>query len=167
MPCNWGLWYVSTQLWHFYPVLFLFLKCSCLIVALLIFWLVVKWCHCSLEPWLFVPDFVSQLWRKIRFFSKAARQNQNRKPGFEANVIVYLWHMSRGSFWKIVKDFGGASLTLFPGFTPHLHCVKPRNMACLIFCLHLCSHSCFSSHFLGMVIYFQTAVVRQPCKQSG
>ena len=33
----------------------------------------------SLEPRLSVPDFVSQLWRKVRFFSKAARQNQERK----------------------------------------------------------------------------------------
>ena len=29
----------------------------------------------SLEPRLSVPDFVSQLWRKIGFFSKAMRQN--------------------------------------------------------------------------------------------
>ena len=36
---------------------------------------------CSLKPRLFVPDFVSQLWRKIGglFFSKAARQNPERK----------------------------------------------------------------------------------------
>ena len=29
----------------------------------------------SVEPRLSVPDFVSQLWRKIGFFSKAMRQN--------------------------------------------------------------------------------------------
>ena len=56
----------------------------------------------SLEPRLSVPDFVSQLWRKI--FSKAARQNflqscetkfspklrdkiRNEKPGFEATFL--------------------------------------------------------------------------------
>ena len=34
--------------------------------------------HASLEPRLSVPDFVSQLWRKI-VFSKAARQNPERR----------------------------------------------------------------------------------------
>ena len=34
---------------------------------------------CSLEPRFSVPDFVSQLWRKIGGFSKAARQNPEQK----------------------------------------------------------------------------------------
>ena len=29
----------------------------------------------SLKPWISIPDFVSQLWSKIRFFYAAVRQN--------------------------------------------------------------------------------------------
>ena len=39
-------------------------------------WWLLPWPY-SLEPRLFVPDFVSQLWRKID-------KIRNRKPGFEA-----------------------------------------------------------------------------------
>ena len=39
----------------------------------------------SLKPRLSVPDFVSQLWRKIDFSPKLQDKIQNGKPGFEAN----------------------------------------------------------------------------------
>ena len=38
----------------------------------------------SLEPRLSVPDFVSQLWRKIDFSPKLRDKIRNGKPGFEA-----------------------------------------------------------------------------------
>ena len=48
------------------------------------------WMHtCSLEPRLSVPDFVSQLWRKIGDFSPKLRDKiRNREPGFEASTLV-------------------------------------------------------------------------------
>ena len=52
--------------------------------------------HSTLEPRLSIPDFVSQLW----FFSKAARQNLDGKPGFEANGITLWAYLSE----PVVKD---------------------------------------------------------------
>ena len=44
----------------------------------------------SLEPRLSVPDFVSQLWRKIGFFSKAGRQNPERRAWVRGKLILAL-----------------------------------------------------------------------------
>ena len=50
-----------------------------------------------------VPDFVSQLWRQIRFFSKAVRQNPE-------------WKGVGGGGWVVVGGGGHSSVwTLKPG----------------------------------------------------
>ena len=52
----------------------------------------------SFKPRFSVPDFVSQLWRKINFSPKLQDKIRNRKPGFEAKGEGYNWVQSTNSF---------------------------------------------------------------------
>ena len=49
-----------------------------------------RWEFPSLEPRLSIPDFVSQLGRKIQFFSKAAKQNPERKAWVLGQGFPYM-----------------------------------------------------------------------------
>ena len=51
----------------------------------------------SLEPRLSVPDFVLQLWRNLRFFSKAARENPELKAWVRGYTYVSSPQLTVGS----------------------------------------------------------------------
>ena len=71
----------------------------------------------SLEPRLSVLDFVSQLWRKVGFFSKAARQNPERKAwvrGYDFPVTL----SEGGCGYRLSSEKSG-SQTFTHGFVVH------------------------------------------------
>ena len=110
----------------------------------------------SLKPKLSVPDFVSKLWRKIRFFPKLRDKIQNGKPGFEATKMQHFQLPVQAWCW--IVDCPWAPLSRFFYSEPHY---VPCTINLIPLTDFLWCHFCLSSNFVNQLIKVFTLVTWQ------